>query len=82
MAILGTMLALGRCCYASEVVVKKDNDMKSIASRLTYITEEQAETFLSEMEKYKNMGENAWSITDPCSDFAARIWETVTGEDL
>ena len=28
------------------------------------------------------MGENAWSITDPCSDFAARVWETVTGEDL
>ena len=34
------------------------------------------------IQEYRDRGAGAWSPTHPCSDFAADIWERVTGEDL
>ena len=34
------------------------------------------------LRKYRDLGEDAWSYTEPCSDFAIAIWKAATGEDL
>ena len=34
------------------------------------------------LRKYRDLGEDAWSHTEPCSDFAIAIWKAATGEDL
>ncbi|MBR2771941.1 MAG: hypothetical protein IKD78_08010, partial [Bacteroidales bacterium] len=34
------------------------------------------------LREYRDLGEDAWSYTEPCSDFAIAIWKAATGEDL
>lgn len=37
---------------------------------------------MAKIQEYRDMGEDAWKYTEPCSDFAAAAWEAATGEDL
>ena len=46
------------------------------------ITPGQKDVFDKIIDEYRKKGSDAWSVTDPCSDFAADVWNKVTGEYL
>ena len=46
------------------------------------LSDEQKKDVAGVLRKYKDLGEDAWSHTEPCSDFAIAIWKAATGEDL
>ena len=46
------------------------------------LSDEQKKDVAGVLRKYKDLGEDAWSHTEPCSDFAIAIWKAATAEDL
>ena len=46
------------------------------------LSDERKKDVAGVLRKYRDLGEDAWSYTEPCSDFAIAIWKAATGEDL
>ena len=46
------------------------------------LSDERKKDVVGVLQKYRDLGEDAWSYTEPCSDFAIAIWKAATGEDL
>jgi len=51
-------------------------------SRSILLTDEEEALFYVQIDRYKRMGEEAWSLTSPCSSFSSDVWNTVTRENL
>lgn len=54
----------------------------SDASRTITMNQDQENAFDRIIGEYRKKGADAWSLTDPCSDFATDVWKRVAGEDL
>lgn len=54
----------------------------SDANRKARLTDEQEKKLLAKIGEYQKKGDDAWGYLNPCSSFAADIWETTTGEKL
>ena len=52
------------------------------ANRTITINHDQKDVFDKVIDEYRKKGADAWSLTNPCSDFAADVWNRVTGEDM
>ena len=46
------------------------------------LSDERKKDVVGVLQKYRDLGEDAWSYTEPCFDFAIAIWKAATGEDL
>jgi RHS repeat-associated protein len=53
-----------------------------VVSRTTWIDDEHERAFMDIIERYRHLGENAWSPTNACSGFAREAWFAATGERL
>ncbi|MCX6855167.1 MAG: hypothetical protein NTV80_09695, partial [Verrucomicrobia bacterium] len=51
-------------------------------TRTTYIDDSQQAALRALLADYKAQGEKGWSVTKPCSTFAADAWKAATGESL
>jgi len=60
----------------------QERDHISTHSRTAYISEEQAAQLFAVIASYRSAGAAAWSLTNPCSAFAAEAWQAATGESL
>jgi len=52
------------------------------ASRSAHLDDKQESQLFDVINKYKSLGQNAWSYLSPCSAFAAAAWNAATGEKL
>jgi RHS repeat-associated protein len=57
-------------------------DDSAEASRSMNINAAQENIFYSMIQKYQAKGDDAWGYLNPCSSFAADVWNAVTGESL
>ena len=65
-----------------EAQYEAQGNYKDKATRRVHLTDAQEAALMAEIQKYRNMGEDAWGYTEPCSDFATAAWEAGSGEDL
>ena len=65
-----------------EAYFESQGAYKDKATRSIHLTDEQEVELMAKIQEYRDMGEDAWEYTEPCSDFAAAAWEAATGEDL
>lgn len=56
--------------------------MRGDTSRSMHLDDSAEQRFLNEVQRYKDMGENGWGYTNPCSGFASDAWKSATGEFL
>ena len=54
----------------------------SDGSRAVPINDEQEKLLFEKIQTYKDKGNDGWKILNPCSGFAATLWNDVTGEKL
>jgi RHS repeat-associated protein len=52
------------------------------ASRTEYLNDAQEAALMALIQNYRAMGEDAWTMSSPCSSFAANAWDSATGERL
>ena len=55
---------------------------KSEASRAVILNDSQLKAMQDKILEYSERKEDAWSKTEPCSDFAVAVWLAATEEDL
>ena len=52
------------------------------AVRETHISDTQETSMMDLINSYSAMGKGGWTYLNPCSSFAANVWNTLTGENL
>ena len=65
----------------NEKILEKDRNDAS-ATRSTHLNDTQEANLMAKIKEYQDEGSDAWSYTNPCSDFAVDAWEAGSGEDL
>ena len=51
-------------------------------TRGAHIDADQEVKMMNTIDRYKSMGEAAWTYPNPCSSFACNVWYSATGENL
>ena len=78
----GTWGEVAASNYKSGLYTNLEAGRSAEAKRTYDMTDSDLKEFNKIINEYREKGEDAWTYTDPCSDFAADVWSTVTGEDL
>ena len=59
-----------------------EKNRSASATRSTHLNDAQEANLMAKIKEYQDKGANAWTYTDPCSDFAIDAWKAGSEEDL